>query len=447
MKDIKTLEVTKENEERYLQKISDLEEKVLANMERQGRIGQLFITGKEDISIYIHSENDTVMVAVDENDRVIATTYITQGQKMFSYNDITKYFKVSKEYDEYVRNQYKSEMDYKQDVLKAYEIKMKAYLYAKQKIMQEFPEYKDILEFLESEKQSDGKFDEKSVLREKLISYMSEYIDNEEVKNQENLSELYERFFWMTAKDVSKIIYGENKERIVLNKEVIECENVLALQREHEEILQNCKLKIYEKPQFEQQKYFTANTKNSIELDTYITNPENRNQGLARILVFEGIKKHIKKLQDREKINELFLCSTLHRNNVSSKYVSEFFELKDSLYVNRRQGRDREVHITKINVKDIEKYMQRIQEKLAILHGYKKDEIKVSNERKKEILTEQLQYEKEEFKRLNKIRHSSQNYIGIIKNMQSKVQKIEKLKLELKSIKLAQDKKIEGDAR
>ena len=36
MKDIRILEVTKENENRYLQKISDLEVKVLEHKERQG---------------------------------------------------------------------------------------------------------------------------------------------------------------------------------------------------------------------------------------------------------------------------------------------------------------------------------------------------------------------------------------------------------------------------
>ena len=43
---------------------------------------------------------------------------------------------------------------------------------------------------------------------------------------------------------------------------------------------------------------------------------------------------------DDESEQEIFLCSTLHRDNLSSKYVSEFFGLTDSLYVKRRDGRD-----------------------------------------------------------------------------------------------------------
>ena len=60
------------------------------------------------------------MVSVDDNDRVDAATYITQGQNMFTYNDITKYFKVSDEYESYVKTKYASETDYKKSALDAY---------------------------------------------------------------------------------------------------------------------------------------------------------------------------------------------------------------------------------------------------------------------------------------------------------------------------------------
>lgn len=447
MKDIKTLEVTEENENRYLQKISDLEKVVLENMEQQGKVGQLFITGKEDISEYIHSKENTVMVAVNQNDDVIAATYITQGQKLFTYNDITKYFKVSPEYTEYVKSQYDSQMEYKKDVLDAYEIKIKAYLYAREKVLQEFSIYSSIKEFLEAELQSEGKFDEKSVLREKLISYMSEYIEDREGTEQIGISKQYEKFFWMTAKDVAKIIYGEDSTNRILNSDVLESEHILQLQEEHQKILENSRLKIYESPEFDQQRYCEANPKNSVEIDTYITDPNSRSYGLARELVFEGIKTHIGKVKSSIDTNGIFLCSTLHRDNLSSKYVSEFFGLKDSLFVNRRKGRDREVHITRIEKQDIDKYLKRIQEKLAVLYGYKKEDIHISIERKKEIINQQLQYEKTEFKRLNKVRHSSEQYKGIVKSMKSKAEKIELLKANLVQLNREEDINFEGSDR
>ena len=51
---MKIIEVNVNNENKYLNQIANLEEQVLQNMEANGQIGQLFITGAEDISEYIH---------------------------------------------------------------------------------------------------------------------------------------------------------------------------------------------------------------------------------------------------------------------------------------------------------------------------------------------------------------------------------------------------------
>lgn len=158
---MKIIEVNVNNENKYLNQIANLEVQVLQNMEANGQIGQLFITGADDISEYIHSKENTVLVSVDSNDRVDAATYITQGQNMFTYNDITKYFKVSDEYESYVKSKYASETDYKKSALGAYKLKLKAYDYARNKVLQEFPEYSSINEFLKDELNSKSKFDEK----------------------------------------------------------------------------------------------------------------------------------------------------------------------------------------------------------------------------------------------------------------------------------------------
>ena len=150
----KILELTKDNERSYLEQVANLEQVVLANMEERGQKGQLFPTGAEDISAYIHSKENTVLVAVDEQGNVIAATYITQGQNAFIYNDITKYFKYGEKYDEYVKGLYPSELEYKRDMLETYQIKIEAYKYAKEKVLREFPQYGgDIMAFLEHELQ------------------------------------------------------------------------------------------------------------------------------------------------------------------------------------------------------------------------------------------------------------------------------------------------------
>ena len=53
---LKILELTKENSSEYIDDVAMLEKKVLETMEKEGKIGQLFITGKEDILEYVKSE-------------------------------------------------------------------------------------------------------------------------------------------------------------------------------------------------------------------------------------------------------------------------------------------------------------------------------------------------------------------------------------------------------
>ena len=435
MGNFKIIELTKENKENYLDKIVDLENMVLDAMIKEGREGQLFTTGKEDISEYVDSNDNTVMIAVDNKDQVIATTYITQGQKPFTYNDITKYFKYGEQYQQYVKSLYKNKDEYKKDMLQAYEIKMKAYKYAREKILEEYPQYQTIMDFLEHElADPENNFHEKSELRENLNRHMSEYII-EQSQNNPQVSVLYERFYWTSAEDIANE-FGKNTDiSKIKNPHIQEYEKILTSEKEIDTIFKKQKLEIHEKPNFDCTPYYKSNTTNTIELDTYLTNPNCRSAGLARIIVFEGMKKHMEQHFKNPKNQEIFLCSTLHRDNLSSKYVSEFFGLKDSLFVKRRTGRDREVHICRINREDSKQYMIDIENKLAVLYGYNPNNRNISSQDRKKVLTNQLEYEKQEFKRLNKARKTDQKFSGKnIKFLYSKAQKIEKLKKGLENI-------------
>ena len=427
------IEVDVNNEKKYLNQIAELEKKVLNNMEKNGQIGQLFITGAEDISQYIHSKENTVLVSVNENDKVEAATYITQGQSLFTYNDITKYFKVSDEYKKYVKSKYKNESDYKKAALEAYKLKMEAYAYARNKVLTEFPQYANISEFLQSELNGESNFDEKSKLREKINSYMFEYIKNVSESENDKKVEMYEQFYFMTFSEIKELIYGDNSKNVeVENSLAKELEQNLELEKEHEKLSKKSHFIVYDKNTvFEPHKYFSANPQNSIEIDTYITDPEQRRCGKARDLVYEGIKKHINDFFENPENKEIFLCSTLHRDNVSSKYVSEFFGLKDSLFVNRRFGRDREVHITRVKKSEAQEYLKHMAEKLAVLYGYNPDNIDISYENKEQILNDQIKYEKGEFHRLNKARHRITGYKPNVPVMYKKVKKIKQLKKNL----------------
>ena len=444
---IKIVELTKDNEEQYLDQTADLEQKVLKDMERRGQIGQLFPTGKEDISLYAHSKENTVLVAVDENNRVIAATYTTQGQKPFTYNDITKYFKYGEEYNAYVKSKYKSAEDYGKDMLGIYKIKIEAFKYAKQKILVQYPEYNgDILQFLDHEiKEDQNHFHEKSPLRELLNVYMSEYIKNR-AQQIPGLEERYEMFYWTTAEDIFREFNREGK---ILDSDASELDQLLHQERddiEYSTILQKGGLQIYEKPQFDVKKYYGANTTNSIELDTYITDPNVRMEGLARILVLAGIEKHMKEHFESSRDDELFLCSTLHRDNFSSKYVSEFFGLKDSLYVKRRDGRNREVHICGVKRQDYKKYLDHMKKRIAILYGYNPEKIPISKDEEIEILQEQIQYESSEVLRLQNIRkQNGKKFTGAIDFNKHKANKLASLKLRLQDVMQEQSQEQEDN--
>lgn len=431
---IKIVELTKDNEKDYLDQVSDLEQVVLKNMEERGQIGQLFPTGKEDISSYAHSEENTVLLAIDNNEKVIAATYITQGQKPFTYNDITKYFKYGEEYNNYVKSTYKTQEEYKMDILDTYQMKIKAYKYAKQKILEQYPEYdKNIMAFLKHElNEENNRYHEKSILRELLNTYMSEYISNNVGPEHPKLQENYEKFYWFTSSEIAEEF---NKTNIKPNdKEAVEFEEIQAKeQHEYEELLKKGPLIIHEKSTFDMKKYYSAKTSNSIELDTYITDPKDRREGLARILVLEGITKHMQKFFENPENKEIFLCSTLHRNNLSSKYVSEFFGLKDSLYVKRRDGRNREVHICKVDRNEYEQYLIHQRKKVAIFYGYNPTNIDITTQEKIEIFKEQLAYEKSEMERLKGAK-TAQAFNGKIDFEKRKIDKVKALNKKISEL-------------
>ena len=432
MNKIRCIELTKDNYNKYIDQIGKLEELVAQQMEQEGRTGQFFTTGREGIEEYILSNDNTVMVALDNNDVIVSATYITQNQLPYTYNDITKYFKFGDEYIEYVKSSYSSQIELRKDMLKIYEIKLKAYEYAKSKILQSHPEYNgNIMDYLQNElSDKENEFHEKSELREALNTYMSEYIQNLS-KQDETISELYDKFYWLSAEDISKEF---NKEVTLKSETTQEYESLINSQRsqEYTEILQKGPLRILEKPTEDYSKYYNANTSNSLEIDTYITNPNSRQSGLARIIVYEGIKKHINRHFKNEENNVMYLCSTLHRENVSSKYVSEFFGLNDSLYVQRRNSRNREVHICEICRDNYKQYLDDMEDKIITLYDYNPNNKAVPPERKIKIIRAQLRYEEEQVENLRAT--SKCNYTGSFNSVERKTGKIEELKNKLKAL-------------
>lgn len=428
----KILELTKDNEQSYLGQVASLENKVLADMESHGQVGQLFTTGEEDISKYAHSQENSVLMAVNDQNKVIAATYIVQGNTPFTYNDITKYFKYGEEYQKYVKSQYPSENEYRKAMLDTYQEKISAFKFAEDNILEQFPQYQgDIIAFLNHEMQEENNhFHEKSQLRELLNVYMSQYMQKLEQQKPGTL-ERYNQFYWTTAQDIAEEFQREAKPN---SDDAVKYEQAFEMMREdfeYSEILQRGPLVIHEQPNFDTNQYYSINTDNAVELDTYLTDPDDRENGIAKILLLNGISKHMENHFSDPTQNEIFLCVTLHRDNLSSKYVSEFFGLKDSLYVQRRDGRNREVHVCRIRREEYKQYLDKMKKKIAVLYGYNPDRIAISSQEKKSILEEQLQYERTEMSRLTLNHKNGKDYRGCIDYKKSKAGKIARLQQQI----------------
>ncbi len=431
-KNYNIIEVTKDNKDEYLSSIVQLEQVVLSNMEQNGKVGQLFITGKDGIEEYIDSDSNHVLIAVtkeNEKQQVISASYITQGQIDFTYNDITKYFKYGSDYQEYVKSKY-SEDEYKKLIRKVYIDKICAFKYARDAILHELGILKNpktseqekneiILGLIEQEyNDPQNQFHEKSEIRDNLNKYMSLYM-----KNVKNNLKAYQEFYWVDFEYLKQYFKKDSLQGI---KE----SDVDSTIKAYDKILQYQKYKIYDRTSCKNMsKYYGANTQNTVELDTYITHPNSREKGIARILVLEGIKKSVNRILENQDNKEIFLVSTLHEENLSSKYVSEFFGLNDFLFLNRRSGRDRQVHILGMKREEFPKYIAMMEKKIAVLYDYNPNKILISENERKKILQEQIKYETEELQRLNGIKDigKKKKYKGYIKGKQTKIQALQEL--------------------
>ena len=437
----RVIEIAKDNEHQYLQKVVELEEYVLESMEKEGKVGQLFTTGEDGIREYIETATNHVMIAVknDDSNELFSAAYITQGQIPFTYNDITKYFKYGAEYQDYVKSQY-SKKDFNDIIRRVYIEKINAYRYARDCILKydfsydlkKLDEKDKNIELLKKIKEElenpENQFHEKSKIRENINIYMSQFIKSktEDIDN-------YEKFYWVNFEYLMKNLGNETQ-----TKSSYEAyDSTISA---YDEILKYQEYKIYDSKHCKDiSKYYGANTDNTIELDTYITHPNNRESGVARVLVLEGLKRSLARVLKNSNSNKIYIVSTLHEDNLSSKYVSEFFGLKDYLFVNRRKGRDRQVHICGIEREKISEYLDKMEKKIAVLYKRNPNNIAISDKERIEILTEQIQYEEEQLNNLKKAKYmdSGKRYTGYLLGKQSKIDKYNTMINEVKSKSIA----------
>ena len=351
---------------KYAKEIESLEKYVSDKLQEQGKGHIFFTTGYDDIYSYIKDRDVTVMECQDDYYKIISAAYITQGQGLYTYNDLSKYFKFNKEYVDYAKTKY----DPKELCSIEYETfmkKIKGYKYAKALIEKEL-NITDLVGYFQNEKKK-GTFDEHDRVREKVNRYIYDYFrDN---KDRIGFTEL-DRFYLLKFSDLQNCEDNE-----IRTKCENETEENKKLYEEYGQLIDLFDLNdsiLPDENNFEYLKrenfktYFDANPFNTIELDTYMVHPDNRKKGLAKIVTFEGLKIQIKKLlAKRPSLKEIFISATIHQDNEPSKRVTTSFGKFDTLYIKRRTGINREVYFCRIDKKNLQEFIRKNEEKIEKL--------------------------------------------------------------------------------
>jgi len=358
---------TPDIQRKYAKEIESLENCVSDKLKEQGKGHIFFTTGYDDIYSYIKDKDVTIMECQDDYYKIIGAAYITQGQGLYTYNDLTKYFKFNKEYVDYAKSKY----DPKELCSIEYETfmkKIKGYKYAKALIEKEL-NITDLVDYFQNEKKK-GTFDEHDRVREKVNRYIYDYFrDNN--KDRIGFTEL-DRFYLIKFSDLQNCEDNE-----IRTKCANETEENKKLYEEYGQLIDLFDLNdsiLPDEHNFTYLKrenfktYFDANPFNTIELDTYMVHPDNRKKGLAKIVTFEGLKIQIKKLMTkRPSLKEIFISATIHQENEPSKRVTTSFGKFDTLYIKRRTGINREVYFCRIDTKNLQDFIRKNEEKIEKL--------------------------------------------------------------------------------
>ena len=355
--------------------IDELEKYVHNELDERKLGYYYFTTGFDDIQNYIKDKDVTVMVCQENDEKIIAASYITQGQGFYTYNDLTKYFKFNEEFKKYGKSKYSPEelcsIEYE-----TYMKKIEGYKYAKERITEEL-NITDLVGHCKEEKVK-GTFDEKNKVRERVNRYICDYFRYKD-KDRIGLIEL-DRFYLLKFSDLQNCEDKEIKDRC--NKET---EENKSLYKEYDDLIDLFDLSDAILPDDQNldpqyyKTYFDANPLNTIELDTYIVHPQHRHRRLARIVSFEGLKiQKDKLLSKRPDLKEIFINGTVHKENVPSQTVASSFikpiQKNDSniiecgtLYIKRRKGIQRKVYLCKIKKDNLDKVFSKNEDEVKKL--------------------------------------------------------------------------------
>ena len=342
---MKIIEVTKENWGKYKNQMLNLENKVKNDMIKQG-IGDLFFTTGEDIEEYANDPRHHVHIMVDDHDNVLAQTYLIGAGSHIQgdYSDLPKYFTMGENFLQYIKvNKYENEEDFLHAANSIYLAKTYAFKYALRKIYGS-ENTERFMSDLNKEKSSETHFDERTELRRNINKYMSEFMTNH------GMEELYRQFYTVDSK---KAQYESSD-----------------ITKAYDSFLKASEVTVYSQKMENPEDYFEANVYNTIEVDTYITDPEARRHGSAKILSTLALTETINEFFDNNKSDVLYLSITLHKDNYLSENVANFLGFKDYIDLERRATIERKAYMKRIDRANYEEYIDYLNKKIKYFYNY-----------------------------------------------------------------------------
>lgn len=347
---MKFIELTTQNFDEYAQQIVDLCDQAVAINEQSNKNGQFYTSTLPELQGYVTSGKDLVIMAIDDNNKVVGATYINSKVKQNTYSDFTKYFHYSKAYKDTLAASFPDHETYENYITKAYLEKVLIFTKIAQEVEKNSLLNPNSLSFMDLlQKQiKDGNFQENNPIRR----YVTDRLYEEYDKNKE--IDIYTKTAFFSIGDIDKeklatllAKYGDNTKL----KESIKA---------YELFLSAQKPVFITKPTIDMSKYFNANMNNSMEINTYIVAPEYQSQGLAKTLLYETLRRCMNKYFCVPEHNELYLNTTIHNENTHSQRTANLIGLKDYIYIERTKGINRRVYFKRITKEEYPKYLQDI---------------------------------------------------------------------------------------
>lgn len=347
---MKFIELTTQNFVEYAQQIVDLCDQAVAINEQNNKNGQFYTSTLPELQGYVTSGKDLVVMAIDDNNKVAGAAYINSKVKQNTYSDFTKYFHYSLAYKEALALSFPDHETYETYIAKAYLEKLLIFTKIAKEVESNPALNPNSLSFINLlyDQIRNQNFQEDNAIRR--------YITDRLYEEYESMNEIdtYTKTAFYSLKDMDK---GKLQ---ALIEEYANKGNLIENIRAYELFLSAQKPVFITEPTIDMSQYFNANMNNSMEINTYIVSPEYQSQGLAKILLYETLRKCMNKYFSDPKHNELYLNTTIHNENTHSQRTANLVGMKDYIYIERTKGINRRVYFKRITKEEYPQYLQNI---------------------------------------------------------------------------------------